>query len=111
MSWIPIDRAERRFERHSSWIVVLGRMVPGVRSAVSVPPGLLRMPFARYLALTFIGSVVWNAALIIAGQQLGSRWSEVGHVLEPVAKLVLVAIVPLLGLGFLIRVRVRRRRG
>jgi membrane protein DedA with SNARE-associated domain len=90
-----LDRAERRFERHSAWIVVLGRMVPGIRSAVSVPPGLLRMPFGRYLALSFAGSLVWNAALILAGQQLGSRWSEVGDFVAPIAHWVLIAIIPL----------------
>src|SRR5262245_56318631 len=40
-----LERAERRFRRHSAWMVVLGRMVPGIRSLVSLPPGLLRMPF------------------------------------------------------------------
>ena len=60
-----LDRAERRFRRHSAWMVLLGRMIPGVRSLVSLPPGLLRMPFGRYLALTLTGSLVWNAALIV----------------------------------------------
>ena len=105
-----LERAERRFERHSSWIVVLGRMVPGLRSAVSLPPGLLRMPYGRYLALTFIGSLVWNAALIFAGQQLGSRWSDVAGVVEPIAHWVLVAIIPLLIAGLLWRRQVKRRR-
>lgn len=68
-----LDRSEQRFRRHSAWMVVLGRMVPGLRSLVSLPPGLLRMPFGRYLALTLTGSLVWNTALIVAGQQLGSR--------------------------------------
>ena len=104
-----LDRAERRFERHSAWIVVLGRMVPGIRSAVSVPPGLLRMPFGRYLALTLVGSLVWNAALILAGQQLGSRWSEVGDVVGPVARWVVIAIIPLIVVFVLIRRRRRRR--
>jgi membrane protein DedA with SNARE-associated domain len=102
-----LDRAERRFERHSGWIVVLGRMVPGIRSAVSVPPGLLRMPFRRYLALTLAGSLVWNAALILAGQQLGSRWSEVGDFVGPIAHWVLIAVIPLVVVFFLVR---RRRR-
>jgi membrane protein DedA with SNARE-associated domain len=105
-----LARAERRFERHSAWIVVLGRMVPGLRSAVSLPPGLLRMPFDRYLALTFVGSVTWNAALIFAGQQLGSRWHDVGGVLGPIAQWVLVAIIPLLVVGVVVRARVKRRR-
>jgi membrane protein DedA with SNARE-associated domain len=103
-----LDRAERRFERHSGWIVVLGRMVPGIRSAVSMPPGLLRMPFRRYLALTLGGSLIWNAALIVAGQQLGSRWEDVGAAVEPVAHWVLVAIIPLVVVAFLIR---RHRKG
>jgi membrane protein DedA with SNARE-associated domain len=90
-----LDRAERRFRRHSTWIVVLGRMVPGLRSAVSLPPGLLRMPFGRYLALSLIGSLVWNTALIVAGQQLGSRWDQVGGVVGPVAQWVLVALIPI----------------
>jgi membrane protein DedA with SNARE-associated domain len=102
-----LDRAERRFQRHSGWIVVLGRMVPGIRSAVSVPPGLLRMPFGRYLALTLVGSLIWNAALILAGQQLGSRWDEVGEFVGPIAHWVLIAVIPALIVFALVR---RRRR-
>ncbi len=89
-----LDRAEERFHRHSAWIVVLGRMIPGIRSIVSLPPGLLRMPFKRYLLLTFIGSLVWNTFLIVAGQQLGSRWDEVGTYVEPLAQIVLIAVLP-----------------
>ena len=104
-----LDRAERAFERRSSLIVLLGRLVPGMRSAVSLPPGLLRMPFRRYLALTLAGSLLWNAVLIFAGQQLGSRWSEVGDVIEPVAQAVLVAALPALAIWLLIRYRRRAR--
>ena len=100
-----LDRAERRFRRHSAWMVVLGRMIPGVRSLVSLPPGLLRMPFGRYLALTFAGSLVWNTALVIAGQQLGSRWEEVGGVVGPVAQWVVVSIIPLTVIALLLRRR------
>jgi len=102
-----LDRAEHRFRRHSAWMVLLGRMVPGLRSLVSLPPGLLRMPFGRYLALTLTGSLVWNTALIVAGQQLGSRWSEVGGVVGPVAQWVVVAIIPLTLAALVVR---RRRR-
>ena len=104
-----LGRAEQRFERHSAWVVMAGRLVPGVRSLVSLPPGLLRMPFGRYLALTLVGSLVWNAVLIVAGQQLGSRWRDVGDVLEPVAQVVLAALLPALAVWLVVR-RVRRRR-
>jgi len=100
-----LDRAERRFRRHSAWMVVLGRMIPGVRSLVSLPPGLLRMPFRRYIALTFIGSLVWNTVLVIAGQQLGSRWEEVGGVVGPVAQWVVVSIIPITVIALLLRRR------
>jgi membrane protein DedA with SNARE-associated domain len=103
-----LERAEHRFQRHSAWMVVLGRMVPGIRSLVSVPPGLLRMPFGRYLALTFVGSVVWNGVLIVAGQQLGSRWDEVGGVVGPVAQWVVVAIIPLTVIALIVHRRKRR---
>jgi membrane protein DedA with SNARE-associated domain len=98
-----LDRAEQRFRRHSAWMVVLGRMVPGVRSLVSLPPGLLRMPFGRYLGLTLTGSLVWNTALIVAGQQLGSRWPQVGGVVGPIAQWVVVAIIPLTLAAILVR--------
>lgn len=86
-------------------MVLLGRMVPGVRSLVSLPPGLLRMPYGRYLALTLAGSLVWNTALIVAGQQLGSRWSAVGGVVGPVAQWVLVGLIPLCLLALVLRRR------
>ena len=100
-----LDRSEQRFRRHSAWMVVLGRMVPGLRSLVSLPPGLLRMPFGRYLALTLTGSLVWNTALIVAGQQLGSRWEQVGGVVGPVAQWVVVAIIPLTIVALVLRHR------
>ena len=106
-----LERAERRFHRHSAWIVVLGRMVPGLRSVVSLPPGLLRMPFWRYVGLTAIGSVVWNALLILAGQQLGSRWEDVADIVGPVAQVVLVSCIPLVaGWLFLRHRRSRQQR-
>jgi len=104
-----LERAERRFERHSTWVVLLGRMVPGIRSVVSLPPGLLRMPFGRYLALTAVGSLAWNGLLIVLGQQLGSRWSDVEAVVAPIAQVVVIASVPLLGGWWALRRRRRRR--
>jgi membrane protein DedA with SNARE-associated domain len=96
-----LQKGEDRFRRHSAWMVVLGRMVPGIRSLISLPPGLLRMPYPRYLALTFVGSAVWNSVLILAGQQLGSRWGDIATVVDPIAKGVLVLLVPLT-IGWLI---------
>ena len=69
-----LDRADGWFDAHGPKLVLLGRLVPGVRSVVSVPAGLSEMPVARFVALTALGSTVWNAVLIGAGWALGARW-------------------------------------
>ena len=95
-----LDRADGWFDRYGSWIVLLGRLVPGARSLVSLPAGLSEMPLGRFVALTAIGSTVWNAALIGAGQALGSNYERVGSVVGPVSTVVVaVAAVVILILG------------
>ena len=66
-----LERAERLFARHGDLVVFGGRLVPGLRSLVSLPPGLLQMSVVRYAVLSAAGSLAWNAALIVAGCQLG----------------------------------------
>jgi membrane protein DedA with SNARE-associated domain len=72
-----LDRADRWFERYGSWAVLFGRMIPVVRSLVSVPAGADRMPLGRFLALTTLGSGVWNSLFVGLGFALGSRWQQI----------------------------------
>ncbi|TDC67201.1 DedA family protein [Micromonospora sp. KC207] len=72
-----LEKADRWFERHGRWAVLIGRLVPVVRSLVSVPAGANRMPLGEFVALTTLGSGVWNALIVGAGFALGSRWEEV----------------------------------
>ncbi|WP_326562794.1 DedA family protein [Micromonospora sp. NBC_01796] len=72
-----LDRADRWFERYGSWAVLLGRMVPVVRSLVSVPAGANHMPIGRFLALTTLGSGIWNSIFVGLGFALGSRWQQI----------------------------------
>ena len=104
-----LARAEQRFARHGSWLVLFGRLVPGLRSLVSLPPGLLRMPFRRYLALTAAGSLVWNFALILAGQRLGGHWRDVAPVIAAM-QWPLVAIAAIVAALLVVRRRHTRRR-
>jgi membrane protein DedA with SNARE-associated domain len=67
------------YDCHGDWLVMAGRFVPTVRSLVSLPAGLLPMPFARFLLFTFAGTSLWCAALGISGYLLGAQW----QVLEP----------------------------
>ncbi|MGY0004441.1 DedA family protein [Micromonospora sp. I033] len=72
-----LEKADRWFERHGRWAVLIGRVVPVVRSLVSVPAGANRMPLGEFVLLTTLGSGVWNALIVGAGFALGTRWQEV----------------------------------
>lgn len=82
-SWLPfvdeddLDKTERWFARHGGKAVLLGRLVPVIRSVVSIPAGFERMPVGRFTLYTALGSAAWNGILVAAGWALGERWSEV----------------------------------
>ena len=104
-----LDEAERWFAKRGALIVLLGRCVPGMRSLVSLPAGLLRMSRLRYIALTLAGSAIWNAVLVTIGWALGSQWERVSEVIGPLSK-PLVAIAVLAVGGWLLWHVVRGRR-
>jgi membrane protein DedA with SNARE-associated domain len=106
-----LDDAERWFARRGALIVLLGRCVPGMRSLVSLPAGLLRMPRLQYLGLTLLGSAIWNAVLVTVGYLLGSQWERVADVIGPVSKpLVAIAVVGVGGWLLWHGVKARRAR-
>jgi membrane protein DedA with SNARE-associated domain len=74
-----LERAERWFDRWDDWAVLVGRVTPLVRSFISIPAGVFRMPFGRYTVLTAIGSAVWCFALAGIGWALGSSWERFHH--------------------------------
>ncbi|HJZ08266.1 MAG TPA: DedA family protein, partial [Trebonia sp.] len=69
-----IDRATAWFDRYGSAAVLFGRMVPVVRTFISLPAGVARMPFGRFTALTVAGCVPWVLMLGIVGDQVGDKW-------------------------------------
>ncbi|MFC4147064.1 DedA family protein [Micromonospora mangrovi] len=72
-----LEQADRWFERHGRWAVLIGRVVPVVRSLVSIPAGANRMPLGEFVLLTTLGSGVWNALIVGLGFALGSQWEQV----------------------------------
>lgn len=85
-----LTRAEAYFARRGDWLVLIGRLVPGVRALVSVPAGMARMPLGRFTVLTAAGSFAWNAGLLEAGKLLAQRWAEVATVVAPASTGLLV---------------------
>jgi membrane protein DedA with SNARE-associated domain len=104
-----LDRADAWMQRRGAWAVLLGRMVPGLRSIVSIPAGVLCMPMLRFTVLTTVGSAVWNAALIGAGVALGSAYSRLSGPISAAA-LVVLAVAAVAAFFFIRRWR-RRRQG
>ncbi|MFN9623135.1 MAG: DedA family protein [Cyanobacteriota bacterium] len=100
-----LDDSRRWFGRHGAAVVFWGRLIPAIRTLISVPAGIELMPLGPFLFWTTAGSLVWNLALTIAGWALGSNWNRVLSFIKPVEGLVnkvvallIVAVVVWLGL-------------
>jgi membrane protein DedA with SNARE-associated domain len=91
-----LDRAERWFDRWGDWAVFIGRMTPVVRSFVSIPAGLARMPLGRFTLYSVLGTIPWCFGIAGAGWALGSSWETFHHDFRYVEALVGVAILALL---------------
>jgi membrane protein DedA with SNARE-associated domain len=78
-----LDRADRWFDRWGSWAVFFGRMVPLVRTFVSYPAGISRMPMGRFLLFSTLGSLPWNLALIYAGFVVGDNYEDISRTIKP----------------------------
>jgi membrane protein DedA with SNARE-associated domain len=85
------------FQRHGAAVVFWGRLIPAIRTLISVPAGIEMMPFGPFLFWTTAGSLIWNLALTTAGWALGSNWNRVLVFIKPVEgivnKLMLLAIL------------------
>jgi membrane protein DedA with SNARE-associated domain len=98
--------AENWFDRYGSWTVFFSRMLPIIRTFISLPAGVARMPFWRFTALTVAGCIPWVIALALIGRSVGDNWEQWRHHLAVLDYLVLLAIIA--GIVYLL---IRRRRG
>ncbi len=96
--WIGISpqelhRSRTWFNRHGTALVFWGRLIPGIRTLISVPAGIEMMPMVPFLLWTTAGSLIWTLLLTLAGLALGEGYSRVELWIEPVAKVVKVVLV------------------
>ncbi|HYX79409.1 MAG TPA: DedA family protein [Actinomycetota bacterium] len=105
-----LDRAHGWFERHGPKAVLLGRLLPVVRTFISLPAGVARMRFARFTAYTMLGCLPWCAALALLGYALGGRWDEVEGVIRPFAWAIAIVLIAGIGWWFWRRIRAVRAR-
>ena len=102
-----VERAIAWFGRNGRSAIFLGRLVPGVRSFISIPAGIDRMPLLRFALYTTAGSLLWNSALIVAGYELGAQWHRVETYVGE-ASVVIYAVLGVAVLWFVVRRLVRR---
>ncbi|MES2167571.1 MAG: DedA family protein [Pseudomonadota bacterium] len=89
LSPAEIDRASAWFARHGWAAILVGRLVPGVRTLISVPAGVAGMPLGPFLVTTALGSLLWTGLLATAGDVLAERYREVAGWIEPAGNAVL----------------------
>ena len=106
-----IDRADRWFGRHGTKAVFFGRLLPVVRTFISLPAGIARMSPARFGIYTLAGCIPWTAALAWAGYAVGANWQHVVSAFHGVtyALIAVIALLVAASIGLLVRRRIRDR--
>ncbi|HWO93228.1 MAG TPA: DedA family protein [Dehalococcoidia bacterium] len=92
MSAHDLERADRWFADHGRPTVFFARLVPGVRSLVSIPAGFARQPLVEFTTYTLLGSATWNVILVGAGHLLAENWDSVEGIVQPVSYVAYAAL-------------------
>ncbi|MBC1884049.1 DedA family protein [Listeria seeligeri] len=105
-----IEHAENFFLKYGSWAVFLCRMIPLIRSLISIPAGMTQMKMSRFLVLTTAGSLLWNTVLIGLGAFLGESWNEIVVFMDSFSTIIygIIAVIVVVGLGFFFRARFKK---
>lgn len=103
-----IERADRFFEKYGDSAVFFSRLLPVIRTFISLPAGVARMPLGRFSILTLLGSLPWSFALAGAGLLLGENWERILPYFEPVTYGVAAVLAGVLAVWLVRRVGERR---
>ncbi|HSP55098.1 MAG TPA: DedA family protein [Dehalococcoidia bacterium] len=103
-----VDWADRWFSKYGEITVFAKRLMPVVRTFISLPAGIARMNVVRFTALTFIGAFLWSTALAFAGYQLGQNWEDLLPYFRPVS--IPIALLVIIAAAFWLYRRIREVR-
>ncbi|WP_042197342.1 DedA family protein [Paenibacillus camerounensis] len=98
-----IRRADAWFDKYGYWTVLFCRMIPLVRSLISIPAGMSGMKFGQFMLFTTIGTLGWNTLLILLGAALGESWEDIAGYMDTYSNVVYIALAAgmvLLGILF-----------
>jgi membrane protein DedA with SNARE-associated domain len=107
-----LELADRFFQKYGPATAFFSRLMPIVRTFISFPAGVARMPIGKFILYSTLGAVPWSLALVWAGTQLGANWVQIRHTLQPYDTLIAVVAVLLIALFIWLRLgRPGWRRG
>ncbi len=95
-----LDKGEEWFKKYGPYSIVVGRVIPIIRSVISVPAGLAEMGRVQFVALTAIGSAIWVAVLSVLGYGAGQNWEKYNKFFHTVQYPVIAVVVIVLAFGF-----------
>ncbi len=104
-----IQKANGWFHKFGVWAVFLGRLVPLVRSLISIPAGMSRMNFGVFLLFTTVGSLIWNSILVSMGAAVGASWSTIVGYMDTYSNVVLLILVVLFVVFTILFIKYRRK--
>ncbi|MBP1913488.1 DedA family protein [Lederbergia galactosidilytica] len=91
-----IQRAEIWFQKHGSKTVFFCRFIPLIRSLISIPAGMARMPFIPFFLLTALGTLIWNMVLVSIGAAVGESWTKIVEIMDVYSYIVYIGLAILL---------------
>ena len=90
--------AERWFSRSGSWTVFVSRLLPIIRTYISLPAGIARMNIVKFIIYTFVGSFIWSAGLAYGGYLMGEHWEQLRDAMRPFDPVFIAIIIALIAL-------------
>jgi membrane protein DedA with SNARE-associated domain len=106
-----VERADQWFDRYGPSAVFFSRLLPVIRTFISLPAGITKMPLGKFTVLTFIGCLPWSFGLAYAGLQLGRHWERILPYTEPVTYAIAALVAGMTALWFARRFRRRNAEG
>lgn len=104
-----IDKADSWFDNKGNKTVFFCRFVPLIRSLISIPAGMSEMPILKFIIYTVVGSLIWNAVLIIVGSIVGENWTSILNILDTYSHVVVILLVIIFIVGIYIFYKKRKK--
>lgn len=108
-----IRRADAWFDRYGYWTVLFCRMIPLIRSLISIPAGMSKMKFGLFMLFTTIGTLIWNTILVSVGAAVGGNWEKIVEFMDVYSHIAyaLIAIIGIAAVIWFLRIWRKRERG